>query len=73
MVALQNLVLLWAFSGELVAALTRCGAMPPIYQSVLMPGARRRNEARQGLRFEAAHEVPPIAAAKLGRRYLERL
>lgn len=73
LVALQNLVLLWAFSGELVAALTRCGAMPTIYQSVLMPGARRRNEARQGLRFEAAHEVPPIAAAKLGRRYLERL
>ena len=73
LVALQNLVLLWAFTGELAAALTRRGCMPTIYQSVLMPGARQRNEPRHGLRFEAAHEVPPIAAAQLGTRYLERL
>ena len=73
LVSLQNLVLLWTFTGELVAALTRRGRMPSMYQSVLVPGARQRNERRRGCRFEEEHAVPPIPPGQLGEAYLERL
>ena len=38
LISLQNLVVLWAFTGEIVAALTRIGRMPAMYQSVLVAG-----------------------------------
>lgn len=71
--SLQNLVLLWAFTGELVAALTRRGQMPTLYQSVLVPGARQRNEQRQQRRFEVEHDIPALAPGLLGGSYLDRL
>ena len=73
LISLQNLVLLWTFTGEFVAALTRQGHMPTLYQSVLVPGARQRNERRGQRCFEAAHGVPPIAPGQLGGTYLDRL
>jgi hypothetical protein len=73
LVSLENLVLLWTFTGELVAALTRRGHMPTLYQSVLVPGARQRNERRGQHRFESEHEVPPLAPGELGGTYLDRL
>jgi len=73
LISLQNIVILWAFTGELVAALTRQNAMPTLYQSVLVPGARARNEQRQHLRFEENHSVPPIPPGQLGNAYIDRL
>ena len=73
LISLQNLVLLWTFTGELVAALTRRGHMPALYQSVLVPGARQRNERRGQGRFEGDHRVPPIDPGQLGGTYLNRL
>ena len=73
LISLQNLMLLWAFTGELVAALTRRGHMPAMYQSVLVPGARQRNERRGRRRIEAAPEIPPLAPSQLGSAYLDRL
>ena len=47
-VSLTNLLWLWSFTAELIAALTRRGIMPCVYQSVLVPGARNRNKERDG-------------------------
>jgi hypothetical protein len=73
LVSLQNLVLLWAFTGEMVAALTRRGRMATMYQSVLTPGARERNAQYRSLRFHEAHGVPPLPAGQVGGRYLEEI
>ncbi len=73
LLSLHNLVLLWALTGELVAALTRRGAMPTMYQSVLVPGARQRNQARSGHHFEQQHSVPAIAPGQLATAYIDAL
>ena len=72
-VSLQNLVLLWTFTGELVGALTRKGIMPTMYQSVLVTGARERNARYLAHRFHEKHKVPPVPAGQLGRAYLKEL
>jgi len=71
--SVHNLVLLWAFTGELVAALTRLGTMPAMFQSVLIPGARERNEGLGTRRFHPSHSVPPIAASDLATAYLSEI
>lgn len=63
---------LWTFTGELVAALTRLGKMPALYQSVLIPGGRERNAVRQGRMWEPL-SVPPILPYRLGRTYIARV
>ena len=72
-VSVHNLVLLWAFTGELIAALTRLGQMPAVYQSVLVPGARARNDGLVTRRFHERHAVPPIEADELGTAYLSEI
>jgi hypothetical protein len=72
-VSLQNLVVLWAFTGELVSALTRKGRMPAMFQSVLVPGARQRNAGIGSSRFHAAHTVPPLPCTTLANSYLEAI
>jgi hypothetical protein len=73
LVSLQNLVLLWAFTAELVAACARRGAMPAMYQSVLTPGARERNALYRDRPFHEAHGVPPLPSGRMGGAYLERI
>lgn len=63
---------LWAFTGELVAALTRLGRMPPMYQSVLVPGGRDRNAPHLQRQWEP-DPVPPVRRGVLGRMYLARV
>lgn len=63
---------LWAISGEIVAALTRQGKMPCMYQSVLVPGGREHNAPRQGKAWEETTPAP-VPAGKLGTAYLEAL
>ena len=71
--SLQNLLLLWALTGEIVAALTRAGRMPAMFQSVLVPGARDRNARFAESPFHETHEVPAIPPGRLGADYLERM
>ncbi len=71
--SLQSLLLLWALTGEIVAALTRAGRMPAMYQSVLVPGARERNARFADAPFHETHRVPAIPAGRLGRDYLDRI
>ena len=73
LISLQNLAILWAFQGELVSALTRVGLMPTMYQSVLVPGARKRNEPFHGRPFHERGATTAVPPGKLGRNYLIRL
>ena len=68
--AVMNMSALWCWTGEFVAACTRLGRMPPLYQSFAVPGARDRAAKFQGLKFHA--ETPtPIAAGIFGKQYLD--
>lgn len=73
LISLQNLVVLWTFTGEIVAALTRVGRMPAMYQSVLVAGARDRNAQFAGSRFHQAHQVPAIHPGQVGGDYLDAI
>ncbi len=73
LISLQNLVVLWTFTGEVVAALTRQGFMAAMYQSVCVPQARERNAKFHHHRFHETHAVGPIPPEQLGRTYLEKL
>ena len=73
LISLQNLVVLWTFTGELVAALTRTGRMPAMYQSVLVAGARDRNARFVGSRFHPTHQVPAIPLGQVGGDYLDAI
>ena len=66
-------MVLWALTGEIVAALTRAGRMPAMYQSVLVPGARDRNARFADSPFHETHRVPAIPAGRLGGDYLGRI
>ena len=63
---------MWTFTGELVGALTRLGKMPPMWQSVLVPGGRERNEPHLKVQWEPG-EPPVVAPGVLGRTYLARI
>lgn len=71
--SVMNVVNLWVFTGELVAALTRCGQMPTMFQSVMSPGGKERNEKFLPTPFHTDRSVPPVAPAALGRSYLAAL
>jgi uncharacterized phosphosugar-binding protein len=64
-----NLAALWTWTGEFVAACTRRGKMPVLYQSFGVPGAKDRAEKLKGIRFE--EQAPaPIKPGFLGRAYM---
>lgn len=72
--ATASLAALWAFTGDLVAACTRHGRMPTMWQSIMVPGSRERNERYRAQRFhEPVGAVPPVAPGVLGDRYLDGL
>ena len=73
LISLQNLVVLWTFTGEIVAALTRVGRMPAMYQSVLVAGARDRNAQFVGSRFHQTHQVPAMPIGQVGGDYLDAI
>ncbi|NSW57106.1 MAG: hypothetical protein HPY44_13925 [Armatimonadetes bacterium] len=67
-----NAISLWTFTAELVSALTRRGKMPPMYQSVVVPGGRERNASHLPLTWEPGSPTP-VKPLVLGRTYLSRL
>ena len=73
LISLQNLVVLWTFTGEIVAALTRIGRMPAMYQSVLVAGARDRNARFADSRFHQTHQVPAMPPRQVGGDYLDAI
>jgi len=68
-----NVVDLWTWTGEFVAACTRSGKMPILYQSYGLPGGAERGKKYQGKRFHDDLTVKPIPAGVLGGRYLDQI
>lgn len=69
---IANVANMWAFTAELVAASTRRGKMPTMYQSMMVVGAARRNQEAGAGWFYPNLTVQPIPAGELGRRFLEK-
>ena len=68
-----NVIDLWTWTGEFVAACTRLGAMPVLYQTYGLPGGPARGRKYQGKRFHDDLTIKPIAAGVLGRAYLDQI
>jgi len=68
-----NVLGLWTWTGEFVAACTRLGKMPVLYQSYGLPGGPERGKKYQGKRFHDDLTIKPIPAEMLGREYLAQI
>jgi hypothetical protein len=63
---------LWTWTGEFVGALTRLGKMPPMHQSIMVPGAGERAKKIGNVKFHA--DAPKKAdLCAIGREYLAEL
>ncbi|OGD22653.1 MAG: hypothetical protein A2W03_16250 [Candidatus Aminicenantes bacterium RBG_16_63_16] len=71
--ACLNIAQLWAFTGDLVAACTRAGKMPAMWQSIKVPGSTERNSRYRQLRFHDGLPVKPVPPGVLGNQYLTGL
>lgn len=65
-----NVINMWTFTAELVAALTRQGKMPTLWQSMYVPGAEARNERIGKSMFETDFQIQPIPPGRLGKQYV---
>ena len=68
-----NVTELWTWTAEFVAACTRLGKMPVLYQSYGLPGGYERAKKYQGKRFHDDLTIRPIAAGVLGKEYLNQI
>ncbi len=68
-----NVVELWTWTGEFVAACTRLGKTPVLYQSYGLPGGPERGRKYQGKKFHDDFVIAPVQAQLLGREYLDRI
>lgn len=68
-----NVCAMWVWTGEFVAACTRGGKMPVLYQSYGLPGGPERGKKYQGKKFHDDLTIQPIAAGVLGREYLSQI
>lgn len=68
-----NVAELWAWTGEFVAAGTRLGKMPVLYQSYGLPGGYERAGKYKGKRFHDDLSVKPMAAGVLANEYWDQI
>jgi hypothetical protein len=68
-----NVIDLWTWTGEFVAACTRLGRMPVLYQSYGLPGGPERGKKYQRRRFHDDLTISPIGPGVLGREYLDQI
>jgi len=63
----------WLFTGELIAAATRLGKMPVIYESIGLYGGVPRMDRYQakGIFWHDEHSVPPIAPGVMGNGFVK--
>lgn len=74
--SVSNVVGMWAWTGRFIAACTRQGKMPCVYQSHLLPDARERTDLLQqhdGGRFHFASAVRPQDAERIAESYLNTI
>ena len=67
-----NLIPAWVFTGELVAALTRQGKIPVLFETIGLYGgfARIDKYLRQGVLWHEDLTVPPVAPGEIGKSYI---
>ncbi len=72
---LANAIPGWIFTGELIAALTRIGKMPVIYESIGMyDGHARMQQYKNGeIAFHDDLTVPPVAHGVTGSRFVDTI
>jgi hypothetical protein len=70
---LANAIPAWVFTGELIAALTRLGKMPVIYESIgAYTGNARIQQYKSGeIAFHDDVTVAPVGAGMLGNRFVD--
>jgi hypothetical protein len=68
-----NVIGLWTWTGEFVAACTRLGKMPVLYQSYGLPGGPERGKKYQGKKFHDDLNIKPISPGLLGKAYLDQI
>ena len=67
---MANVINEWTFTSEYVAALTRKGKMPSLYQSMFIPGAAPRNTEVGKFRFHPDMDISPVASGVLGKQFV---
>jgi hypothetical protein len=72
---LANAVAGWTFSGELIAAFTRLGKMPVIYETIgLYNGVPRINAFdAKGIYFHETHAVKPTPPGVIGGQFIQTI
>ncbi len=68
-----NVMDLWTWTGEFVAACTRLGKMPVLYQSYGLPGGPERGKKYEGKKFHDDLTVSPVPSGVLAHEYLSRI
>lgn len=63
---IANVINMWAFTAEFVAAVTRQGTMPTLWQSMFVPGAAQRNERIGKDMFHDDLRIMPVEKGILG-------
>jgi len=67
---IANVINKWAFTAEYVAAVTRQGEMPTLWQSMFVPGAAKRNEKIGDYMFHPDMRIMPVEPGTLGSQYI---
>ncbi|MFC1538440.1 hypothetical protein ACFL6H_03370 [Candidatus Latescibacterota bacterium] len=67
---IANVINMWTFTAEFVAAVTRQGEMPTLWQSMFVPGAAARNEPIGEYMFHPFMRIMPIEPRDLGFQYI---
>lgn len=72
---LANAIPAWLFTGELIAALTRIGKMPVVYETIgAYGGIPRITQYKNGeVAFHDDKQVPPVAAGIVANRYVDAI
>jgi uncharacterized phosphosugar-binding protein len=68
---MANVINMWTFSAELIAAVNRLGKMPTLWQSMFVPGAADRNFRIEKMEFDPQVKVQPVEAGVLGLQFVK--
>jgi uncharacterized phosphosugar-binding protein len=67
---MANLVNMWTFTAELIAAMNRQGKMPTLWQSMFVPGAAPRNTRIEKMEFDPDAKITKVEPGVLGRQFV---
>jgi uncharacterized phosphosugar-binding protein len=68
---MANVINMWTFSAELIAAMNRLGKMPTLWESMFMPGADKRNSGIEKMAFDKKAKIEPVEPGVLGKQFID--